>query len=359
MGIDSTSPEFTCEAMNEFPPESPELFFDYINSLYQSARQLSLISAAVQTGLFSKLEEWHDIEEICKSFPNPDIIRQILIILVDMNLLQTDGERIKNRAMTSVFLRKGSPYFQRAYLAKIIRHLDDLWLELPKIMNEGPIRYPEESFFADLSLPSMAENAMTGRLQEVVQEVKKLPGFMEMRKMIDLGGGHGLYAIALACQNPDLKGVIFDLPGVVHLAKEYIDRYGMSDQVSIMGGDFFLDPIGSEYDIILSSSNPSGKSPDMLKKISAAMKRNGYFINIQPGDKEAPINLVNDLEWELWTFERSEIPKKSWVKKKEFITDSYRYALEESGLSVVSITDVRDPYIHGFYVTMLIAQKTR
>jgi len=359
MGIDSISPEFTCEAMSEFPSESPELFFDTINTLYQSARQLSLISAAVQTGLFSELEEWHTIDEISKPFPNADIIRQIILILVDMNLLQKDGERIKNGPIASVYLRKGSPFFQRAYLAKIIRHLDDLWLELPKIIKEGPIRYPEESFFAELSLPSMAENALTGRLQDVVRAVKILPGFKKMRKIIDLGGGHGLYAIALACQNPLLKGVVFDLQGVVHLAQEYIDRYGMSNQVTTMGGDFFLDPIGSQYDIILSSSNPSGKSPDMLKKIAAAMNINGYFINIQPGDKEAPINLINDLEWELWTFEQSEIPKKSWGKKREFITDSYRNALDECGLSIVSITEVRDPYVHGFSVTMLIAQKTR
>lgn len=359
MRIGSISPEFTCDALSEYPPESPELFFDYINSLYQSARQLSLISAAVQTGIFSQLEEWQDIEEIIQSYPNPEIIRQILIILADMNILRKDGERIKNGPMASVFLRKGSPFFQRAYLSKIIRHLDDLWLKLPNIVNDGPIRYPEEAFFAELSLPSMAENALTGRLQEVVRQVKELPGFMEKRKVIDLGGGHGLYAIALACQNPEIKGVVFDLPGVVHLAQEYIDRYGMSHQVTTMGGDFFLDPIGSQYDIVLSSSNPSGKSPDMLKKISMAMNMNGYFINIQPGDKEAPINLINDLEWELWTFEQSEIPKRSWGKKREFITDSYRNALDECGLSIVSITEVRDPYIRGFSVTMLIAQKTR
>ena len=33
--------------------------------------------------------------------------------------------------------------------------------------------------------------------------------------MIDLGGGHGLYAIALAALNPALEAYVFDLPLVI------------------------------------------------------------------------------------------------------------------------------------------------
>ena len=70
----------------------------------------------------------------------------------------------------------------------------------------------------------MAQNTICGRLQEVVRKVTSLPSFFKMKKMIDLGGGHGLYAIALACHDPDLNATVFDLPGVIPLAEEYIKK---------------------------------------------------------------------------------------------------------------------------------------
>ena len=58
----------------------------------------------------------------------------------------------------------------------------------------------------------MAANALTGRLQDVTKAVSSLPEFSAFRSMIDLGGGHGLYAMALARLNPELHAIVFDLP---------------------------------------------------------------------------------------------------------------------------------------------------
>ncbi len=153
-----------------------------------------------------------------------------------------------------------SPYSQIPYLEKKLWYLTELWMNLPSILTHGPRQFDEEDFFAFQSLPSMAANALTGRLQEVTDIVSQLPRFAGCRRMIDLGGGHGLYAMALAIRNPDLIATVFDLPQVVPLTCETISRYGMEKQVTAVGGDFFTDSIGFGFDIVLSSSNPSVKN---------------------------------------------------------------------------------------------------
>ena len=77
--------------------------------------------------------------------------------------------------------------------------------------------------------------------------------------MLDLGGGHGLYAIALARSEPGMQCVVFDLPQVGESCRISLAKYGVENQVSIRAGDFFRDDFGRGYDLILSSSNPSGK----------------------------------------------------------------------------------------------------
>ena len=67
----------------------------------------------------------------------------------------------------------------------------------------------------------MAENALSGRLQAVIRVIINLPGFDRARRVLDLGGGHGLYAIALGMQNPGIEAWVFDLPDVVPLAGSY------------------------------------------------------------------------------------------------------------------------------------------
>lgn len=348
----------TCKALWESPPVPPDDFFSLVRNFNHGARLLCLVHASVRLGIFDILEEWRTEEEIGDYIKYPHPVTDYFQGLIKTGLVDYKDEKIRNTPVASTYLNRESPYFQGAYIEKSIQHLKDLWVNLSVIMNSGPVAYDEEVFFADLSLPSMAQNAICGRLQEVVSAVRSLPGFLKMKKMVDLGGGHGLYAIALACQNPNLIATVFDLPGVIPLAEEYIKRHEMSSRVKTKGGNFFEDPIGQDYDLILSSSNPSGKKPDMLGKISDALMPGGYFVSIQPGDEVAPYDPLHELEFFLWTFDKEDHPKQTWTKNKKFLTDEYLQALIENNLNICSITRVSDPYVKDYGVTMMIAQKS-
>jgi SAM-dependent methyltransferase len=64
-----------------------------------------------------------------------------------------------------------------------------------------------------------------------------------VRRVADIGGGTGSTIAAVLVANPHLEGALFDLPGVVAGAGEILERAGVSERCTVVGGDFFNDPL--------------------------------------------------------------------------------------------------------------------
>jgi hypothetical protein len=339
------------------PPVPPGAFFSLIDAGMHGLIEISAIRAGIRIGIFCELEQSRSLPDLSRSLGiREELLGPFCDLLCSMGLLRKEDGLYHNSALASTYLFDGSPYSQISYLEKTSRMVEDIWDHLPGILCQGPVSYTREEFFDALILPSMAENALTGRLQRTVHVISALPGFSSFRKMIDLGGGHGLYAIALAKMNPSLEAIVFDLPRVVPLADDYIRRYD-AVRVRTVGGDFFRDGIGAGYDLIFSSSNPSGKSIELLDKITSALNLGGYFVNVQ-SDDEGTRDPYSALEWQLWTIgHRPKGKKGSFTKELPFLTPGYRAALASHGLSVISEEKIRDDYHPDATVTMIIARK--
>lgn len=122
--------------------------------------------------------------------------------------------------------------------------------------------------------------------QQITGIVSQLPEFTNFEKMLDLGGGHGIFCLYLVAAHPSMRGIIFDQPAVVPVAQEFIEEYGMSDRVTVMGGDYTQDSIGEEYDLIWACATLNFVKHDMetmLKKILDALTPGGIFISFQDG----------------------------------------------------------------------------
>ena len=74
-------------------------------------------------------------------------------------------------------------------------------------------------------------------------------------KMMDLGGGSGAYSIVAAQANKQLQAVVFDLPPVVEVTKDFIQKNQIEDRVSTQGGDFTRDEFPEGCDVALMASN--------------------------------------------------------------------------------------------------------
>lgn len=56
---------------------------------------------------------------------------------------------------------------------------------------------------------------------------------------VDVGGATGTLLHDLMAANPELRGIVFDVPDVVPQAEEVARQQGLQDRISVVGGDFF------------------------------------------------------------------------------------------------------------------------
>src|SRR4030095_4347025 len=63
--------------------------------------------------------------------------------------------------------------------------------------------------------------------------------FGRIRRLMDVGGGSGELAGAVASQYPNISCIVFDLPRCAESAHHHLQRAGVSHRVSFVAGDFF------------------------------------------------------------------------------------------------------------------------
>jgi O-methyltransferase len=63
--------------------------------------------------------------------------------------------------------------------------------------------------------------------------------FSGVRRLIDVGGGHGQLAMEVLRAHPDVEAVVFDAPGVIDETAVEIERNGLADRCQAIAGDFF------------------------------------------------------------------------------------------------------------------------
>lgn len=241
--------------------------------------------------------------------------------------------------LSATYLLKSSPFSQQHYFAERLRNVKR-WARLPQIMRQGPDIVEKGPFFGEV-VHCMAENARCGLLQETVRVVMENVDFTNVKKLLDLGGGHGLYAIAFAGLNENLQAFVFDLPPVTKETRYFIDKYGAS-RVDIIPGDFFKDDIGSDYDVIFSSFNPGGKVPSLIPKIAEALKPGGVFVTRQVPDENMKSSPLMSLDWNLWTFEDVKKGSSGFSFENSVPFSEYIDMLGNYGLEVFRALDMKD-----------------
>lgn len=113
--------------------------------------------------------------------------------------------------------------------------------------------------------------------QHLVQSVD----FTGYQRLLDVGGGSGATAIAIARAFPHLEITVLDLPGVMPLAQQRIAAAGLGDRVRFQGGDIFAELPGG-YDAMLFSHVlqiwPLERDTQLLTNAYRALSDNGSVL---------------------------------------------------------------------------------
>ncbi len=312
-------------------PNGAENFEEVLSQAVEGYRRFCLLRAAIELEIFDLLREPMSAERIAEKLNlNTKLTKLFCRALASMGLLEVTEGRFVASKLARNFLQSDSKYSQLIRLKKLFRD-QMLWLRLAELLR-GPLIVRREGFFPEV-IHSMAQHCLLGELQRTVEIVSSYPEFRSAKKLLDLGGGHGLYAQAFVETNPKLEAVVFDLPEVVEEARRYINN----DRVKFIAGDFFRDDIGCCYDIIFSSYNPSGKSLTVLDKIAESLNAGGLYVNKQyfPRDDFT----LDDLDWNLWTFEGIEKGESRYTFASDLSLEEYINELVARGFEVLDVHD--------------------
>jgi ubiquinone/menaquinone biosynthesis C-methylase UbiE len=72
-----------------------------------------------------------------------------------------------------------------------------------------------------------------------------------VRRVLDVGGGDGVNAIALAQAWPGVEFTVLDLPGAAAIARKKIADLGLTERIAVVEGDIFEDPYPAGHDAVL------------------------------------------------------------------------------------------------------------
>jgi SAM-dependent methyltransferase len=126
-------------------------------------------------------------------------------------------------------------------------------------------------------------NAMHGFTSGVAQEVARLVDTSRAKLAVDIGGASGTLVHSLMTANPQLHGIILDLPDVVPSATAAAAALGLAERSSALAGDFFASvPEADLYLLkhVLHDWN-DGQGVRILENCRRAMRPGGRVIVIE------------------------------------------------------------------------------
>ena len=260
--------------------------------------------------------------------------------LVQIGLLTKKGTKYVNSSLTNHYLVESSSLYMSKTL-DFIKNNAILWAQLSSIIKNSPVTKDTKVEFAGGRLFRIAEKSEAGAVFEIIELVKNHVNIQRWRKMLDIGGGHGLHAIAFATLNPQLEVFVFDQPHIIPITSQYIEAY-KSEKVHVISGDFYKDRIGQCYDAIFSSINQTCSDSKFIPIFVDALNPEGDLI-LRRFKEKLEIDALKTLDWNLVCYEGRKIGRKPYScarATKPLPRDKYIEHLKSAGFIVHAIAPV-------------------
>ncbi|WFR79837.1 methyltransferase [Janthinobacterium rivuli] len=274
------------------------------------------LAAALELGIFEVLATPHTPAQLADTLalhaPHTTLLLELLwsmqVLERDTATAEADTQRYRCTAATlQYFCRNSVAFCGDAWLYRLhaLRHFAT---QLSTLVREGGKAAPYSTAngvnwaVAAQQQIGQEQRAVTMRAAlSVMQRVAPFADANTPLRLLDLGGGPGWVAIALAQAHAGLHGCVFDWPETVAVAAANIAHAQLTDRLETVGGDLDGDDIGNGYDLIWCSS-VLHFVPDMaaaLRKIHAALKPGGVFVCVQAEIAPAAVDAARVLPYYL------------------------------------------------------------
>lgn len=130
--------------------------------------------------------------------------------------------------------------------------------------------------------------------------------FGRHRAVLDIGGGHGAFAQAIAQAHADLRLGIVDLPGVLQGTATRLAANGLEGRITLHPADFFHSPLPAGYDCLtlvrILHDHDDPAALEILRAARSAMPPGGRLLIVEPLAETRGARGMGDayFGWYLW-----------------------------------------------------------
>ena len=221
-----------------------------------------ILLSCVRLNLFNLLKDGplhlDEIQKRCTLDAIP--LKKLLDAAVSIHLLEI---RSKGRYGLGTL---GAPMVGNSALTSMIEHHTVLYedlrdpvrllsgdVEMKNLEKFWPYVSPDQQDQESLKDKERVKNysdLMSASLPLVSDQVVDAYDFSQHQCLLDVGGGQGTFLKRVFLNAPQLKRKLFDLPGVVNLARDSFVNTAEHQNIEVHGGDFFQEPLPTGADLI-------------------------------------------------------------------------------------------------------------
>jgi SAM-dependent methyltransferase len=118
------------------------------------------------------------------------------------------------------------------------------------------------------------------------------------RRLMDLGGGSGVMAMALARRWPQLEATVVDVATVCDAGRELAASQALEERVSYYAADFLADPLPGGFDVVLECDVAIYSEP-LFRKVREALSPGGRFVIVDHFAEDSAAADRSRLAWTL------------------------------------------------------------
>lgn len=238
-----------------------------------------VILSAVELNIFSILDK-HLLSsaDVAKQInANERATDRLLNVLVSLGFLRKVHGKFYNSDAAAQYLVKG----KADYMGGLF-HTNELWKSwstLTEAVRQGT------SVYESKEIEDWTESFIAAMHYRAIKEAKILSEMIDLsnsKKMLDIGGGSGVFSMGFIEKFPHLFATVFDLPNVIPITQKYVSNFLLKENINYKEGDYLQDDFGDNYDMIFLSAivhiNSYDQNKALIKKCYDSLNDNGQII---------------------------------------------------------------------------------
>lgn len=249
---------------------------------------------------------------------------------VALGLLERAGEEYRNSALSEQFLVRGRPGYLGEQFGSYDRASYPLWAKLVENlrrwrpgMNDDVLPPEDDQGEAGMR----ARHQLSLLVGHALAQAFDFSGFS---RLLDLGGGTGAMSLSICALHSKLRSLVFDLPPVAQLAREYVGQSELSERIEVTAGNFKLDELPADFDVALLANLLSVASEETNRRlfkriydrlpVGGAIILSGYVLDEgRTSPPLAALFCLQDINWQAPDVERDAATYGRWLADAGFV----------------------------------------